>query len=389
MNSDNKNYDIFIDIFEMLKNQDEQSLRSIYELIFNSVMRLERENAINAGPYERSDERNGYSNGFKNKILNTRVGRLELKVPQVRGLDFYPQCIEKGSRSEKALKLAIAEMYLKGVSTRKVDRITEQLCGLNFSSTQVSRVAKELDEQFEKFRNRPLNNFPYVTFDAQYTKVRRNGSVIDVATLIAYGVNTEGKREILGVSMSVSEAEIHWREFMESLVKRGLSGIKLITSDNHNGLREARKKVFPTVPWQRCQFHMSQNAQNFAVRRDQRKEIGQAMRDIFNASSYDIAIVLKEKICVDFEQKAPEFVRWLENNIEEGLTCFNFPRSHHRKIRTSNGLERVNKEIRRRTRVATLFPSIESALRLVTGVLIEIHEDWVTGLTYLDVSGNL
>jgi len=388
MNSDNTNYDIFLDIFEMLKNHDEKTLRSIHELIFNCVMKLEREKAIKASHYERSSNRVAYSNGFKNKTLNTRLGALKLNVPQVRGFDFYPQCIEKGCRSEKALKLAIAEMYLKGVSTRKVDRITEQLCGLNFSSTQVSRLAKELDEQFEKFRNRPLSSFNYVVFDATYIKVRRNGSVIDVATLIAYGVNSQGRREILGVSMSVSEAEVHWRGFMESLVKRGLSGVKLITSDNHLGLKEARKRVFPSVPWQRCQFHMSQNAQNYAVRKDQRKEIGQAMRDIFNASSYNIAVVLKEKICSDYEKKAPDFVRWLENNIEEGLTFFNFPRSHHKKIRTSNGLERVNKEIRRRTRVATLFPNIESALRLVTGVLVEIHEDWITGPTYLDMSEN-
>ena len=197
-------------------------------------MKLERENAIQAKPYERSSERQGYANGFKGRILNTRMGSLELQIPQVRGLSFYPQCIERGSRSERALKLAVAEMYLKGVSTRKVEAVTQALCGIDFTSTQVSRATKELDDEFEIFRNRLLGSFKYLFLDATYLKVRHSGTVINQSILIAYGVNNKGKREIVGASTSLSEAEIHWRTFLESLVKRGLNGLELITSDSNS-----------------------------------------------------------------------------------------------------------------------------------------------------------
>ncbi len=314
------------------------------------------------------------------------MGSLELQVPQVRGLSFYPQCIEKGSRSERALKLAVAEMYLQGVSTRKVEAVTQALCGIDFTSTQVSRAAKELDGEFEVFRNRLLGTFKYLFLDATYLKVRNNGTVIDQAVLIAYGINSEGKREIIGASTSLSEAEVHWREFLESLVKRGLTGLELITSDDHVGLRKARQKVFPSVPWQRCQFHMSQNAQSYAPKQSLREPIAQAMRDIFNGPDLNSAKQKAYEISKNFIKCAPEFSSWLDSNIEEGLTCYNFPRSHWKKIRTSNGIERVNREIKRRTRVAVLFPNAEAALRLVTGVLIEIHEEWITNKIYLKMT---
>jgi len=314
------------------------------------------------------------------------VGILNLQIPQVRGLCFYPQSLEKGSRSERALKVAIAQMYLKGVSTRRVEKITKELCGLEISSAQVSRAAKELDDEFEKFRNRPLTCYKYVVLDAFYPKVRHNGTVIDQAVLIAYGVNQFGKREILGTSISLSEAEVHWREFLEGLVKRGLCGIELITSDNHYGLRSALQKVFPSVRWQRCQFHMSQNAQKYAPRKELKEPIAEGMREIFNSRNASEARQIFKEVASRFSKSAPEFSKWLENNIEEGLTCFAFPNKHRKKIRTSNGIERVNREIRRRTGVAMLFPNAESALRLITGVLIEIHEEWVTGNCYLDMS---
>jgi len=383
----NKYNELMLKLFEELNNNysREDGIRSLLEGILNAAMKLERENFIKAKPYERNTERIGYANGYKDKTLNTRMGTLELQVPQVRGLAFYPQCIEKGSRSERALKLAVAEMYLKGVSTRKVEAITQELCGMNFTSTQVSRATKELDAEFEIFRNRLLGGFEYLFLDATYLKVRHNGTVIDQATLIAYGVNKEGKREIVGASTSLSEAEVHWREFLESLVKRGINGIKLIVSDDHFGLRKARQKVFPSIPWQRCQFHMSKNAQSYAPKKSLKDPIAQAMRDIFNSSDLAGAKQKAIEISRQFNKIAPEFASWLENNIEEGLTCFNFPRKHWIKIRTTNGLERVNREIKRRTKVAVLFPNAESALRLVTGVLIEIHEDWLTDRNYLKI----
>lgn len=372
-------------IIKELIGSGSEGLKPVLELLLNAAMKIEREQFLGAAPHERTDERKGYANGFKSKGLQTRLGALDLAVPQVRGLSFYPQSLEKGSRSERALKLAIAQMYLEGVSTRKVQDITEKLCGYEVSSTQVSRLTKELDVQFEQFRTRPLGEIPYLILDAIYLKVRHNGSVIDMAILLAYGVNEEGKREILGASASLSEAEVHWREFLKSLQARGMSGLKLVVSDDHAGLKNARMGVFPSVRWQRCQFHMSQNAQSYAPKKSMRSEIGETVREIFNSPTLEMALEMKRQAIAKYAKRAPEFAKWLEENVDEGLTIFQFPQEHRRRLRTTNGIERVNKEIKRRTRVAVLFPNKESALRLVTGIVMEIHEEWVTGKQYLDM----
>ena len=250
-------------IIKGLIGQGTEGLKPILELLFNAAMKVEREQFIGAAPHERNPERQGYSNGYKAKTLQTRLGALDLNIPQVRDAGFYPQSIEKGCRSERALKAAIAEMYLSGVSTRNVTEITEKLCGLEVSSTQVSRLTKELDGQFEQFRNRPIGEITYLFFDAIYLKVRHDGAVIDMAILLACGVRPDGKREILGASASLSEAEVHWREFFQHLQSRGMRGVQLATSDDHPGMKKARMAVFPSVPWQRCQFHMAQNAQSY------------------------------------------------------------------------------------------------------------------------------
>jgi transposase-like protein len=382
----NSNDTILVAVIEALSANGTDGMKTLLEAVLNAAMRVERDKALNATPYERSDARQGYSNGFKPKVLQSRVGALDLQIPQTRGVAFYPGCLEKGLRSEKALKLAIAEMYLKGVSTRKVEAITKELCGLEINSTQVSRMTMELDEEFEAFRNRSLGVFKYLTLDAIYLKVRHCGTVIDQAVLIAYGINQFGKREILGCSVGLSEAEVHWRTFLESLQKRGLIGLELVTSDDHAGLRAALRSVFPSVPWQRCQFHMSQNAQHYVAKQHLRQEVAGAMKDIFNSSSLLTAQTMVKEVGKRFAKKAPEFVKWLEENINEGLTCYRFPKKHRKRIRTSNGAERVNREVRRRTRVAVLFPNEASALRLVTAVLIEIHEEWITGKIYLDMT---
>ena len=374
------------EIIKGLTGGENDGLKPVLELLFNKAMKAEREEFLGAKSHERNEERKGYANGYKPKGLQTRMGDLELQIPQVRGLNFYPQSIEKGSRSEKALKVAIAQMYLEGVSTRRVRDITEKLCGYEITSSQVSRVTKELDEQFEKFRERPIGEICYLIVDATYLKVRHNGTVIDMAMLLAYGINPEGKREVLGASISLSEAEVHWREFLQSLQKRGLRGVKLIISDDHSGLKKARMGVFPSVPWQRCQFHLAQNAQSYAPKKSMRQEIGEAVRSIFGSPTLEDAKEMKEKVVRRYEKKAPEFAKWIEENIDDGLTVYNFPKEHRKKIRTSNGIERVNREIKRRTRVAVLFPNKESALRLASGILIEIHEEWITGRQYLDMS---
>lgn len=361
-------------------------IKPVRELLLNGAMKIEREQFLGASSHERSEERRGYANGYKPKEVQTRMGSLALKVPQVRGLSFYPQSIEKGTRSEKALKLAIAQMYLEGVSTRRVQDITERLCGYEISSTQVSRVTQELDEQFEIFRNRPLGEVCYLILDATYLKVRHNGTVIDMAILLAYGVTPLGNKEILGASASLSEAEVHWREFLQQLISRGMCGVRLGISDDHSGLKKARMSVFPSVPWQRCQFHLCQNAQSYAPKKSMRTEIAEVMREIFNSPTLEIAQEMKRRAIEKYTKKAPEFAKWLEENVDEGLTVYQFPKEHWKKIRTSNGMERVNREIKRRTRVAVLFPNKESALRLVTGVIIEIHEEWLTNRSYLDMS---
>jgi putative transposase len=373
-------------IIKELIGQGEEGLKPVLEMLFNTAMKVERERFLGAAPHERSEERKGYANGYKPRNLQTRMGALDLEVPQVRGLGFYPESIEKGCRSEKALKLAIAQMYLEGVSTRKVQDITKKLCGYEISSTQVSRVTKELDEEFDRFRNRAIGEICYLIVDATYLKVRHNGTVIDIAILLAYGVTPEGKREILGASTSLSEAEVHWREFLSSLQSRGMSGVRLIVSDDHAGLKSARKAVFPSVPWQRCQYHLAQNAQSYAPKKSMKREIAETIREIFNSPTLEIAQEMKKRAIKEYEKKAPEFSNWLEKNIDEGLTVYQFPKEHRKKIRTSNGVERINREIKRRTRVAVLFPNAESAIRLVTGIIIEIHEEWITGRQYLDMA---
>jgi len=377
---------LFGTLMETLISDGPEIFKEVLERLFNEAMMIERNESLGAGPYERTSNRRGHANGFKSKGYQTGIGKLELSIPQVRGLKFYPQSLERGCRSERALKLAVAEMYVMGVSTRKVSKITEQLCGFEVSSGQVSRLSKELDETLEIFRNRPLEDkYSFVYFDALYEKVRYGGVIRDMAVLVAIGVNKRtGKREIIGVEALLSEAEVHWRTLLEKLSERGLKGVELFISDDHQGLKAARRSVFPSVPWQRCQFHMSQNAQSYAPQTAMRSEIAQALRDIFNSPDRESAITMSQKVCEAFREKAPDFVAWLEENIEEGLAVFSFPRQYWRKIRTVNPLERVNKEIRRRTRVVGIFPNQESCLRLITAVLQEIHEGWVIGRKYIN-----
>lgn len=377
-------YSAIQDVVKLLADDGFNGLGEAIRRVINEAMRLERQNYLGVGPYERSEARKGYANGFKPKTVQTRVGALELDVPQVRDSSFYPSSLEKGLRSERALKVALAEMYVQGVSTRKVAKITEQLCGFEVTSTQVSRAAKELDVVLEKWRKRPLGAFPYVYLDARYEKVRDNGSVIDMAVLVAVGVSETGHRQILGTSVALSEAEAHWRDFLRSLQERKLHGVKLFISDAHEGLKAARKAVFPSVPWQRCQFHLQQNAQGYIPKQEMKKEVAADIRSIFNAPTAAEAKRLLDQLLERYEKSAPRLVAWAEENIQEGLTIFQFPEEHRRRIRTSNVLERVNKEIRRRTRVATIFPNEGSCLRLVSAVLMEISEDWETGRAYLN-----
>lgn len=358
-------------------------LKESLEQLFNQLMIAEREEAVGAARYERTSQRRGYCNGFKEKKLLTRSGELELQVPQVRGMHFYPSCLEKGERVEQALKLALAEAYVQGVSTRRMKEITEELCGKEICSSQVCRFAAVLDEEVSKFRQRALGSYRYVYLDADYEKVRYEGSVRSLATLKAVGVNQEGIREILGISCSLSEAEVHWRDFIEDLIRRGLHGVELIISDAHTGLRAAIQAVFPSVKWQRCIFHLAQNASGYASKADMRAELCDIVRQIYQAVDKGEAISRLKSAVKRYRGKASKFCDWLEEHFIEGLTFFDFPKEHWRRIRTVNAVERINQEQLRRTRIVRLFPSVSSCSRLVGTIAMRIHEEWASGKKYL------
>lgn len=377
------NYTLPNELLEQIATDGLDAIPEMLRIIINTAMQAERQQYLGVGPYERSAQRQGQANGYKPKTVTSRVGEITFAVPQVRDSSFYPQALEKGLRSERALTLTLAEMYVQGVSTRKVAAITEQLCGCAISSTQVSRAAAQLDEVLQAWRERHLSQCPYLYLDARYEKVRLNGQVRDAAVLIAIGVTLQGKRSILGVSVSLGEQEVHWRTFLHSLVERGLSGIQLIISDAHAGLQAARRAVFGGVPWQRCQFHLQQNAQAYVPRQELKTQVAANIRAIFNAPDQLEAEGLLKKMVEKYAQTAPRLASWLEENIPESLTVFAFPEAHRRLIRTSNGLERLNREIRRRTRVVSIFPNEASCLRLISAILMEISDEWETGRTYL------
>jgi transposase-like protein len=277
-------------------------------------------------------------------------------------------------------------MYVRGVSTRKVTEVMETLCGLEVSSTDVSRAATLLDDELTQWRTRPLSEMPYLVLDARYEKVRHAGAVVSCAVLLAVGVNPKGKREILGLSVSLSEAETHWRDFLASLQDRGLHGVRHVTSDDHAGLKAALRARLPGVPWQRCQFHLQQNAMQYVPKVAMRKEVAADLRDVFDASDRPEADRRLARIVAKYRKTAPKLAEWIETNVPEGLTVLILPPGHRKRMRTTNMLENLNKQIKRRTRVATLFPNEASLLRLVAAILVEITEDWETGKVYLDMT---
>lgn len=375
-------------VLEHLTSTGFSGMAHAIEILLNEAMKLERSEYLQAGPYERSEERQGYANGFKEKRVKTRVGEVELEIPKTRGMSegaspFYPQALERGLRSERALTLAVAEMYVRGVSTRKVTKIVSEMCGLDVTSTQVSRAAALLDDELEAWRNRALEEHAYLVLDARYEKVRHGGEVRSVAVLCAIGVNAAGRRSVIGVSTSLSEAEVHWREFLTGLLARGLTGVQLVTSDDHAGLKAALNAVLPGVLWQRCQCHLQRNAASYVPRKDLKAPVASSIRAIFNAPDRHEADRLLKKAVESYAEMAPKLAEWMEHNIPEGLTVFALGERHRRRLRTSNVIERLNRELKRRTRVATLFPNEASLLRLVSAVLVEVSDEWETGRIYL------
>lgn len=368
---------------ELLSEHGFDGMAQIMQRLVNECMVIERQEALGVGPYQRGEARNGQANGFKPKRLKTRVGELELSVPQVRGAKFYPTALEKGSRSERALTAALAEMYVQGVSTRRVSKIVEELCGCEVSSNDVSRAAELLDEELQQWRNQPIDEIKYLIIDARYEKIRQNGCLVDCAVFVAIGVDAEGYRRVLGVSVSQSEAEVHWREFFKSLIARGMHGLELIVSDAHGGIAEARKACFAGVPWQRCQFHLMQNAFQHVPKSVDSGEVADDLKTVFDAADAEAAQAQLDRVVRKYQKPAPKLATWMEENIPEGFAVLRLPASHRRRLRTTNAIERLNKELKRRTRVASVFPNEASLLRLVTAILVEQSEDWETGKRYV------
>jgi putative transposase len=367
--------------------EDPDFLREIVERVLQEMLEAEITEHIGAAPYERSVTRTGHRNGHKPRTLRTRVGTLNLLVPQDREGTFSTRLFCRYQRNEKALVLALMQMYIEGVSTRKVKEITEELCGTSFSKSLVSSLAGSLDSELEAWRMRRLEAkaYPYVFVDARYEKVRVDHKVVSQGVLIVSAVRDDGMREILGVEVADTESEATYHDLFRSLKRRGLSGVQLVISDDHEGLKAAIARHFQGASHQRCQVHYARNLLGM-VGYARRKELASDLRAIFAAPSRKQALTIASSVAERWRQKGNEKVaEHIEEHIEECLSCLAFPESHRRRIRTTNGLERLNQEIKRRTRVVRIFPNEKSCLRLVTALAVEQSEEWITGRRYLDM----
>lgn len=361
---------------------DKDFLGELLRELVQDVLEAEMSQALGAECSERTEARLGYRAGSYPRTLITRVGKLELKVPRDRDGRFSTELFERYQRSEKALVSALAQMYVQGVSTRKVKAITEQLCGHGFSASTISTINKGLDESLSKFASRRLEEpYPYLILDARYEKVREDGLIRSRAVLIAIGINWDGRRQVLAVELANRESATSWKEFLLGLKERGLHGIEFAVSDDHAGLRKALQEVLPEAAWQRCYVHFLRNALDHLPRKANddclqelrwlydRRDLGEAQRDL--------AAWLTR-----WQDKYPKLCDWVEASIGETLTFYRLPREHHKHLKSTNLLERINQEIKRRTHVVRIFPNEASCLRLVRALAVEIHEDWLEDNRY-------
>lgn len=370
----------------VLASNGDNPLRQMLQIAFQEALEYEMADHLGAKPYERTDERKGYRNGHRVRILTTAVGDLTLLVPQDREGTFQTSLFERYQRSDKAFVLALMEMYVKGVSTRKVADITEKLCGKSFSSQQVSRLARELDAKISEWRDRPLSgDYPYLIVDARYEKVRSGGRVVSMGILAVLGINEGGMREILSIEVADTENSTTWSDLFKRLKKRGLKGVLLVTSDDHEGIKAAVGRHLQGASWQRCQFHFLRNVLPLATRA-QRRILHSDMRTIFDSPDVETAWRRINEVLSNWHDINPAVAEKIEEGIEETTSVLSFPGPHRKRIRTTNALERLNQEIRRRTRVVRIFPNEASALRLIATLAIEQSEEWETGRQYLDVS---
>jgi transposase-like protein len=364
---------------------DKDSFRELLREVLQEVLEQEMTEAIGAEKGERSPGRLGYRSGYYGRALVTRVGKLELRIPQDRQGHFSTQIFERYQRSEKALVSALAEMYIQGVSTRKVKAITEELCGHAFSASAISAVNKTLDESLERFAKSPLEEaYPYLVLDARYEKVRQDGVIRSQAVQIAIGINDEGRRQILAVELANRESQTSWKDVLLALKSRGLRGVEFVVSDDHPGLKRAIAEVIPEAVWQRCYVHFLRNARDHLPR----KAVDDCMQELrWLYDRRDLAEAQKDLVqwLERWGQKYPKLCEWVEENIGETLTFYQLPLSHHKHLKSTNMLERFNEEIKRRTRVVRIFPNEASCLRLIRALAAETHEDWLEANRYLNM----
>lgn len=371
------------DQFALLNDPD--FLNQIVTRYLQQFLEAEISSFLQAEPYQRTGERTGYRNGYKPRILKTRVGRIELSVPQDREGRFQSDLFARFQRSEKALILALQEAYLQGVTTRKVTKITEQLCGTAFSKSHVSDLCQELDADIQAWRDRPLEQaYPYLIIDATYLYIRTGGKVVSKSVLIVTGVSQSGHREVLALQVAHSETEATWTSLFKDLKNRGLKGVLLVTSDEHNGLVNALKRHFQGASWQHCQTHFHRNIRGITPPKHQR-QVTDALKDVFNATDLHTAQRRLNEMIETYENILPKLAEKLDRDALHCLTCLDFPQQHRKRLRTTNSLERLNREIKRRADVVQIFPNDQACERLVGALCMEWSEDWITGRRYLDM----
>jgi putative transposase len=365
--------------------EDRDVLKSIVNEALQQTLEAEMDEALGAEKSERTPNRMGYRSGYYGRTLITRVGKIELRVPQDRQGRFRTEMFERYQRSEKALTAAMMQMYLQGVSTRKVKAITEELCGHEFSSATISRIVAALDEELERFSRRRLeDDYPYLVLDARYEKVREEGTVRSQAVLIAIGIDWEGRRNVLAVELANRESASSWKEFLTALRERGLHGVQLAISDDHAGLRRAIREVLPEATWQRCYVHFLRNALDYLPRKAD-DDCLMELRWLYDRRNVeevrrDLAAWLAK-----WATRYPKLCSWVEENIEETLSFYRLPRQHHKNLKSTNMLERIMEEIKRRTLVVRIFPNAASCLRLVRALAVEMHENWIEAIRYLNM----
>jgi putative transposase len=364
---------------------DEDYLRTMIEGLVQAALEGEMSETLGAEKSERTGLRVGYRSGYYRRALITRVGTLELRVPQDRQGRFSTELFERYQRTEKALVATLAEMYVQGVSTRKVKSVTEELCGHSFSASAISAVVKKLDGELKAFAERPLTEaFPYLILDARYERVREGGVIGSQAVLVAVAVDWEGRRQVLGVALANRESRSSWGDFLLALKGRGLHGVEFVVSDDHPGLKKAIGEILPEAAWQRCYVHFLRNALDY-VPRKVHDDCLQELRWIYDRR--ELAEVRRDlaQWLAKWQGKYAKLCDWVENNIEETLTYYRLPLAHHKHMKSTNMLERLNQEIKRRTLVVRIFPNAESCLRLVRALAVETHENWLEATRYLNM----